>query len=124
MKTDLVYFDYGNVICTDPDPHFFSYVSHKIKTPEKRIREVFLQKFSPFVAGTISDEDFFNFLAENLDTNPKDVASWFSTVYPPLLKPKEDILAVAYKVRKKGIQAGILSNIADWKDMGLFSFKI
>lgn len=112
MKTDLIYFDYGNVICTDSDPHFFKYVSDKIKKPEERVREVFSQKFSPFVSGTISDADFFKFLAENLGTNPQDVSSWFSIVYPPALKPKPEILEVAYKVRKKGIQAGILSNIA------------
>lgn len=112
MKTDLIYFDYGNVICTDSDPHFFNYVSSKIKKPVEVVREVFSQKFSPFVSGTISDEDFFKFLAKNLDTNPQDVSSWFSTVYPPHLKPKQEILEVAYKVRRKGIQAGILSNIA------------
>ncbi len=112
MKTRIVYFDYGNVICIDPDPHFFSYVSDQISQSIERIREVFSQKFSPFVAGTISDEDFFKFLAENLKTNAKAVSSWFSTVYPPLLKPKPEILAVVEKVNKKGIRVGVLSNIA------------
>ena len=92
MKTELVYFDFGNVICIDPDPHFFSYVSKQISQPVERIKEVFSKKFSPFVAGTISDADFFKFLAENLNTNSREVSSWFSTVYPPLLKPKEEIL--------------------------------
>lgn len=112
METKIVYFDYGNVICTDPDTHFFSYVSSRIAKPIERIREVFSQKFSPFVAGTISNEEFFRFLAENLETNAEDVASWFSTVYPPHLKPKPEILAVVEKVRRAGIKTGILSNIA------------
>lgn len=112
MKTNLVYFDYGNVICTDPDNYFFDYVSNRISKPIERIKEVFLQKISPFVAATISNEEFFKFLAENLETNTEDVAGWFSTVYPSHLKPKPEIIQVVEKIRRKEIRTGILSNIA------------
>ena len=113
MKTNLVYFDYGNVICTDPDPHFFNFMSRKTSKTIEEVKSIFIKYFGPFMCGQITEKEFYEIAVEEFKYKftIRQISKWFPEVYTHHLKPKQEILKVAKKIRDRRIKTGILSNI-------------
>ena len=113
MKTELVYFDYGNVICTDPDPHFFNYISRITSRSVDEVKSIFIKYFQPFMSDQITEKEFYEIAVDEFKGSftIEQISRWFPEVYTPHLKPKKEILHVAKRIRDKGIKTGILSNI-------------
>ena len=113
MKTNLVYFDYGNVICIDPDPHFFNHMSGMTSKSVDEVKSIFIKYFQPFMSGQITEKEFYEIAVQEFKGSftIKQISTWFPEVYTPHLKPKQEILQIAKRIRYKGIKTGILSNI-------------
>ena len=113
MAMDIVYFDWGDVLGGNGDPQLFEHLTNEFALARSEIDTVISEELIPLFKGRIKEQEFWSSVVNRV-SYAGDAASFnglFSRMYNPILFPRQEVLAVAQKVRDAGTRTGILSNM-------------
>jgi len=110
MKT--IFFDWGGVIADDPGDDFLTKLLEDIGATPEQIQEIFQRYMKQFMAGKISESEYWDALRSNYgfkihESISEEFKRWSG------LSANEQVLALVDKAKAKGWQTAILSNVIE-----------
>ena len=112
MKPSIIFFDYGNVICTDPTAKLRDYLAQKFQLEPKVVGSILSEECGFLDSDVISEETFWKRVIKRAGYagNPAEFETTIQDIYYPNIAPDQRVLHVVEKVKNTGIRTGILSN--------------
>ncbi len=107
MLRKVILFDVGGVLLKWKDQWLFDEISKQSKIPFDRIKDHFNANISELFEGKITEKQFWKKIPGANQIHPKIISKTFHR----LSKPDDQILNLAYSLKKQGFETGILSNI-------------
>lgn len=104
----VIFLDWGGVLCEDPSQGFVNYCSSFFKIPASTLRPVLLKNLPDFMQG-LTEFEFWKRIARELPISSPDFSLWQKALQQ-VYRPHQPMLDLAKQLNKLGYRLALLSN--------------
>ena len=132
-KFNLVLFDLGGVLIDWHDSLFYHEVSKRLGIPEDILAKECENEISKLHAGKIQELEFWNVVGQKINVKQliENDKSYFREIFQEKAKINQSLLSTVEKIRNKGTQVGLLSNLenvthsilSEWQILDGFEYQ-
>jgi len=109
-KIESIIFDWGGVLIDDPRPGLLKYCSEAFSVPLEDYTPVHDSFLDDFHTGKISEERFWQQIADKLGKSMPSVRSQWYEAFRSAYVPKQEMFILASSLHDKGYKTALLSN--------------
>ena len=109
-KIESIIFDWGGVLIDDPRPGLLQYCSEAFGVPLENYTPVHDSFLDDFHKGEISEERFWQQIADKLGKSMPSVRSQWYEAFRSAYVPKQEMFLLASSLHDKGFKTALLSN--------------
>jgi putative hydrolase of the HAD superfamily len=109
-QVKAIIFDWGGVLCDETALGLISYFSQALKVDPKPLVKAFRPFLPAFQKGEISEDDLWHGMCATLRIERSSKRSLWGDALRAIYVPKEEMFALASRLKEKGYLVGLLSN--------------
>lgn len=110
MRIEAVLFDWGGVLIDNPAPGLMSYCAETLGVSVEDYTQTHDEHGAAFQKGLIAERVFWQRVCEGLGCPPPRQASLWGEAFRAVYSPREEVFALARRLRERACKTGLLSN--------------
>jgi putative hydrolase of the HAD superfamily len=109
-KIQAIIFDWGGVLIEDPAPGVVKYCAKALGVREEDYKRAWNLYMNDFQIGLVTEQHFWKNMTNHLKTPMPKAGSLWGDAFAAAYVPRQEIFALAARLRKAGCKIAILSN--------------
>jgi len=109
-RVEGVLFDWGGVLIDNPGPALMSYCAQALGVSVEDYTRIHNECGEPFQKGSIREDVFWQRVCERLGCHQPKQASLWGDAFRAVYSPREEVFALAQRLRENGCKTSLLSN--------------